>query len=293
MKSVYFEILTRRAQRWDRVFSNGKIIAGRRLKRFIRKGVPLSMRLGVWMKVSRAEKSYNTNPNVYNIALNTQYQKEIVEIIKIDIPRTFPENIYFDVHKNELFNVLVAFAHQNPEVGYCQGLNYIAGLILIVTKNEPSTFWLLKHLVENVAPEYHTRTMFGLQRDIYVITELVRRREPLINEKVNELGIPWAVILTKWLICLFAEVLPVETVLRVWDVMFAEGYKIIFRAALAIIFTLKKDIMEANDLTVLAELFRNCAKDPRMLDCHAFLESMFKIKLKRRDIDVLRKNYKL
>lgn len=293
MKSVYYEILTRRAQRWDRVFSDGKIIAGRRLKRFIRKGVPLSLRLSVWMKVSGAERAYNTNPNVYNLVLNTQYQKEIVEIIKIDIPRTFPENIYFDVHKNELFNVLVAFAHQNTAVGYCQGLNYIAGLILIVTKNEASTFWLLKHLVENVAPEYHTRTMFGLQRDIHVIAELVRRREPLINEKVNELGIPWAVILTKWLICLFAEVLPVETVLRVWDVMFAEGYKIIFRAALAIIFTLKEDIMKADDITVLAELFRNCAKDPRMLDCHAFLESMFKIKLKRRDIDVLRKNYKL
>lgn len=111
------------------------------------------------MKVSGAETAYNTNPNVYNLALNTQFQKEIVEIIKLDIPRTFPENIYFDVHKNELFNVLVAFAHQNSDVGYCQGLNYIAGLILIVTKNEASTFWLLKHLVENVAPEYHTRTM--------------------------------------------------------------------------------------------------------------------------------------
>ena len=132
----------------------------------------------------------------------------------------------------------------------------------------------------------------GLQRDIHVITELVRLKEPLINEKINELGIPWAVILTKWLICLFAEVLPVETVLRIWDVMFAEGYKIIFRAALAIIFTLKEDIMKADDITVLAELFRNCSKDPRMLNCHSFLESMFKIKLKRRDIDVLRKNYK-
>lgn len=134
---------------------------------------------------------------------------------------------------------------------------------------------------------------FGLQRDIHVITEIVRAREPLVDEKMNELGFPWTVILSKWLICLFAEFLPVETVLRVWDVMFAEGYKIIFRAALAIIFTLKEDIMNAQDMTVLSEVFRNCAKDPRILDCHAFLERMFKIKLKRRDIDVLRKNYKL
>ena len=119
----------------------------------------MNLRLGVWMDLSGAKKAYEHNPRLYSDLLKTQYQKEIVEIIKIDIPRTFPENIYFDVHKNELFNVLIAFAQQNPSVGYCQGLNYIAGLILIVTKNEPSTFWLLKHLVEDVAPGYHTKTM--------------------------------------------------------------------------------------------------------------------------------------
>lgn len=221
-----------------------------------------------------------------------KHQSDIVDTIKIDIPRTFPENIYFDAHKVELFNVLIAFAHHNSSVGYCQGLNYIAGLILIVTKDEVETFWLLKYLVEQIAIGYHTKTMLGLQRDIYVISELVKLREPLINEKINELGMPWAVILTKWLICLFSEVLPVETVLRIWDVMFIEGYKIIFRSSLAIIITLKEDIMKTTDISEIAELFRNVSKDPRMLNCHLFLESMFKIKLKRRDIDALRNNYK-
>lgn len=243
------------------------------------------------MRISGSQRALESNPNLYSDVLKSPYQADIVEIIKIDIPRTFPENIYFNVHKNEFFNVLVAFAHQNTSVGYCQGLNYIAGLILIITKDELSTFWLLKHLVENVASEYHTKTMFGLQRDIYVISELVKLREPLINEKINELGFPWAVILTKWLICLFSEVLPVETVLRIWDVMFAEGNKIIFRASLAIIFTLKDDIMNTNDISELADLFRNISKDPRMLDCHSFMASMFKIKLKRSEIEALRTSY--
>lgn len=196
------------------------------------------------------------------------------------------------MHLNELFNVLVAFAHQNTAVGYCQGLNYIAGLILIVTKDELAAFWLLKHFVENVAPGYHSRSMSGLQCDLHVIGELVKLREPLINEKINEVGLPWAVILTKWLICLFSETLPVETVLRIWDVMFAEGYKVIFRTALAIITMLKDDIMRSNDITELAEIFRNVSKDPRMLDCHSFLQFMFSIKLKRVEIDALRNNYR-
>lgn len=255
-------------------------------------GVPLNLRKEAWMFVSGSQRSMEQQPNLYADLLKSQYQAEIVETIKIDLPRTFPENIYFDIHKNELFNVLVAFAHQNSSVGYCQGLNYIAGLILIVTKDEHITFWLLKHLVESVAPEYHTKTMFGLQRDIHVITELVKLREPLINEKINEVGLPWAVILTKWLICLFSEVLPTETVLRIWDVMFAEGFKIVFRTALAIIFILKDDIMKAGDISELADSFRNVSKDPRMLDCHSFLGFMFKIKLKRVEIEVLRKNFR-
>lgn len=117
------------------------------------------MRLNVWLKTSGSQKLMERNPALYSDLLKSQYQAEIVEIIKIDIPRTFPENIYFDKHKNELFNVLIAFAHQNYSVGYCQGLNYIAGLIIIVTKDEVATFWLLKHLVENIAPEYHSKTM--------------------------------------------------------------------------------------------------------------------------------------
>lgn len=50
-----------------------------------------------------------------------------VEAIKIDLPRTFPENIVFGRYRWPLFNVLIASATYNPDIGYCQGLNYIAG----------------------------------------------------------------------------------------------------------------------------------------------------------------------
>lgn len=121
------------------------------------------------MKTSGSQKAMEFYPSLYSDLLKSQYQAEIVEIIKIDIPRTFPENIYFDVHKNELFNVLVAFAHQNASVGYCQGLNYIAGLIIIITKDEVVTFWLLKHLVENIAPEYHSKTMYESSTESFAL----------------------------------------------------------------------------------------------------------------------------
>lgn len=63
-----------------------------------------------------------------------------------------------------------------------------AGLILIVTKNEESTFWLLKVLVENIVPLYHTKKMENLITDIDVLSELVRLRVPDVHKHIADLG---------------------------------------------------------------------------------------------------------
>lgn len=52
-----------------------------------------------------------------------------VEAIRIDLPRTFPENVFFENIRTPLFNVLIAYANHNKDIGYCQGLNFIAGNI--------------------------------------------------------------------------------------------------------------------------------------------------------------------
>lgn len=155
-----------------------------------------------------------------------------VDAIRIDLPRTFPENIFFESIRTPLFNVLIAYSNHNKDIGYCQGLNYIAGLILLVTKNEEWTFWLLKVLVEQITSSYHTKTMTGLITDIAVLRELLMERVPDVCEHLERCGLPCAVITTKWFICMFAEVLPIETVLRVWDCLFHEGSKVLHIAAM-------------------------------------------------------------
>lgn len=37
-----------------------------------------------------------------------------------------------------------------------------------------------------------------------------RLKVPEVHQHVSSIGLPWAVVTTKWFICLFAEVLPVE-----------------------------------------------------------------------------------
>lgn len=221
-------VLARRQLRWQKYMkSNDPVIESRQLKRFIRKGVPGHLRKVIWMKSSGAFVRQQQQPTLYRDLLAAVFDEEISEMIKIDLPRTFPDNIYFPRIQGKLYNVLIAYSNDNSKVGYCQGLNYIAGLILIVTKDEETTFWLLKHIVEQVTPNYHTKTMSGLVTDIGVLSELTRIHVPDVYTHVKRIGLSWAVLITKWFICLFAEVLPTETVLRIWDCLFSEGSKVI------------------------------------------------------------------
>ena len=71
--------------------------------------------------------------------------------------------------------VLAAFAADSPSVGYCQGLNYVAALLLLATRgDEDAAFWLLKALAERLLPDYYAPGIPGLLADVEVFAELVR-----------------------------------------------------------------------------------------------------------------------
>uniref|UniRef100_A0AAR5QJG7 Growth hormone-regulated TBC protein 1 n=1 Tax=Dendroctonus ponderosae TaxID=77166 RepID=A0AAR5QJG7_DENPD len=272
--SHYMRTLTRRALRWNSVYKNRNFKKNNTMKRFIRKGIPANLRKTCWMAVSGAEQCRKNSALSYQQLRGKIENSQISETIKIDLPRTFPDNIFFLNEKqlpNMLYNVLATFAHQNSEVGYCQGLNYIAGLILLVTKDETATFWLLKTLVEHLLPKYYVVTMSGLLTDLDVVNDLVQKHEPTVHRHINNIGMPWAMGTTKWFICIFADVLPTETVLRIWDCLFYEGSKILFRVALALIKLHKLEILETTDLSELMTVFKNMKNHPRVIDCHGFM----------------------
>ncbi|XP_065079556.1 growth hormone-regulated TBC protein 1-A [Ochlerotatus camptorhynchus] len=290
--SSYYTVLTTRSIKWQKFSKDSDILSNpRKLKRFVRKGIPGPLREEVWMKSSGAHRMQQKEPSLYQTLLRYEYDQEISDQIKLDLPRTFPDNIHFEQYKLGLYNVLITYAHHNKAVGYCQGLNYIAGLILIVTKNEESSFWLLKVLVENIVPLYHTKKMDNLITDIDVLSELIRIRVPDVHKHIEDLGLPWPVIATKWLICLYAEVVPTETALRIWDCVFLEGNKILLRVGISIVIGLRQEILATDDISTLIGLFRALDKNPTLMDCHRFMNSIFKVPgtLKRSQLDRIRR----
>jgi len=233
------------------------------------------------MLTSGANLLKSQHPNLYQDLLKDNSFQCWDEIIMNDLNRTYPDNIYFipspDGKLHSLDNVLRASARHNTSVGYCQGLNYVAGLLLLATKDEEQTFWLLTVLIRNILPSYYSSDMHGLITDIAVLEDLVRWKSPKIDRTMDHLRLPWPIIVTKWFVCLFAEVLPVETVLRIWDCLFNEGSKILFRVAITLVKLNEEELLKCSEFGEMAETFKKITRSSSALDCHLFMAAIFKL----------------
>ncbi|XP_051260910.1 growth hormone-regulated TBC protein 1b isoform X1 [Dicentrarchus labrax] len=250
------------------------------VKRYVRKGVPNEHRARIWMAASGAQERLESNPAYYQSLLAMEHDAKLKETIHIDMHRTFPDNVLFKSRaepslQRALYNVLLAYGHHNKAVGYCQGMNFIAGYLIIITKDEEKSFWLMDALLGRMLPDYYSPAMLGLKTDQEVLGELVKAKAPAVGQLMAQYPGIWTLVVSRWFICLFIDVLPIETVLRVWDCIFYEGSKVLFRVALTLIIHNQPEILRARSLPDVCECFKQITCGAFTLDCHTFMQKIF------------------
>ncbi|XP_078444035.1 ypt/Rab-GAP domain of gyp1p superfamily protein isoform X2 [Wolffia australiana] len=216
------------------------------LRRLIRKGIPPALRPKVWISVSGAAKKRSTVPESYYRDLIQAIDGRITPAtlqIDHDLPRTFPGHPWLDTEEGQaaLRRVLVGYSFRDSDVGYCQGLNYVAALLLLVMKTEEDAFWMMAVLLENVlVNDCYTDNLSGCHVEQRVFKDLLAKKCPRISTHLDGLNFDVSLVTTEWFLCLFSKSLPSETTMRVWDILFNEGAKVLFNVALAI-FKMKED----------------------------------------------------
>ncbi|XP_024004297.1 rab GTPase-activating protein 1 isoform X2 [Eutrema salsugineum] len=155
--------------------------------------------------------------------------------IEKDLPRTFPGHPALDDDgRNALRRLLTAYARHNPSVGYCQAMNFFAALLLLLMPEE-NAFWSLIGIIDDYFSDYYSEEMIESQVDQRVLEELVRERFPKLVHHLDYLGVQVAWVTGPWFLSIFINMLPWESVLRVWDVLLFEGNRVmLFRTALAL-----------------------------------------------------------
>lgn len=114
-------------------------------------------------------------------------------------------------------------------------MNFFAGLLLLLMPEE-NAFWTFVGIIDDYFEGYYTEEMIESQVDQLVFEELVRERFPKLVNHLDYLGVQVTWISGPWFLSIFVNMIPWESVIRVWDVLLFEGNRVmLFRTALALL----------------------------------------------------------
>uniref|UniRef100_A0A663N8A9 TBC1 domain family member 2 n=1 Tax=Athene cunicularia TaxID=194338 RepID=A0A663N8A9_ATHCN len=245
----------------DRWNSVGELSPSAELKNLIRSGIPVEHRQRVWRWIVSRHCSHL--PDHYQRLLRQSQSTEhpACRQIELDLPRTLTNNKHFSSPTSQLIpklrRVLLAFSWHNPAIGYCQGLNRLAAVALLVLEDEESAFWCLVHIVENLMPEdYYSDTLITSQVDQRVFKDFLSEKLPRLMAHFEQYRIDVSLITFNWFLVAFVDSLVSDILLRVWDAFLYEGTKVIFRYALAIFKYNEEEILRIHDSVEVYQYLR-------------------------------------
>lgn len=262
------------------------------LKKRIRKGVPEALRGRVWSHLAGSSQMLLNNPGVYHQLLQTA-RVPCEETIARDIGRTFPRHSLFrdrsSLGQCALMNVLKAYSLHDPEVGYCQGMGFLSAMFLCYMP-EQQAFWLLvaclNHKRYGLADLYRPR-MPKVPEVTFVFQGLFKQLMPQLSAHLENEGLHPTMYLTQWFLTLFTYNFPFEFVTRVWDAFLHEGWKVIYRVALALLKTSQKTLLNSK-FEAIMEYFREL---PTKANADEVLSAAFRLPIKRAQIEHLLEQY--
>ncbi|KAG8645182.1 rab GTPase-activating protein 1 isoform X3 [Manihot esculenta] len=239
------------------IFPLESLFPWKELEVLVRGGVPMALRGELWqafvgVRTRRVENYYqdllasdSISGNHVEQQSNSDSKSSTTDPISMtekwkgqiekDLPRTFPGHPALDDDgRNALRRLLTAYARHNPSVGYCQAMNFFAAFLLLLMPEE-NAFWTLMGIIDDYFDGYYSEEMIESQVDQLVLEELVRERFPKLVNHLDYLGVQVVWVTGPWFLSIFMNMLPWESVLRVWDVLLFEGNRVmLFQTTLAL-----------------------------------------------------------
>lgn len=200
-------------------------------------------------------------PNYYTYLceLPRNPENKGIKQISKDLTRTFPGDK--SLNKMSLKNILECYSLRNPNIGYCQGLNFIAATILSLGFSEIESFWLFVQILENYTPTHYYNSMSGVILDQKVFDNIFVHKLPKLANALEVLGIESCLFTVQWFICMFSFNFDKDVVCAMWDIIFLHGHASSFNIGIAVLSLIKDEILPQRDfITALATIEQECRK---------------------------------
>nr|XP_020462316.1 TBC1 domain family member 12-like isoform X2 [Monopterus albus] len=258
----------------------------RRVRELWWQGLPPSVRGRVWSLAIGNE--LNITPELYEIFLSRAKEKwrsysetssvndsesdggasladreSSLDLIKLDISRTFPSLFIFQKggpYHDLLHSLLGAYTCYRPDIGYVQGMSFIAA-VLILNLEEAEAFITFANLLNKPCQMAFFRVDHELMLKYFAAFEVFFEENlPRLFSHFQTNSLTPDLYLIDWIFTLYSKSLPLDVACRVWDVFCRDGEESLFRAGLGIL-RLYEDILLQMDFIHIAQFLTRLPDD--------------------------------
>uniref|UniRef100_A0A8C5G7Z6 Rab-GAP TBC domain-containing protein n=1 Tax=Gouania willdenowi TaxID=441366 RepID=A0A8C5G7Z6_GOUWI len=228
-------------------------------------GIPKSRRGEVWLLLCQQYRLRHRQPQRPQ-ASETSYQDLLKQLtaqqhaILVDLGRTFPTHQYFSAQLGagqlSLYNLLKAYSLLDTEVGYCQGISFVAG-VLLLHMSEEQAFDMLKFLMYDLGIRRQYRPdMVSLQIQMYQLSRLLHDYHRDLYNHFEEHEICPSLYAAPWFLTLFASQFPLGFVSRIFDFVLVQGTEVIFKVALCLLSSQEREIVECDSFESIVDYLK-------------------------------------
>uniref|UniRef100_A0A665VPA1 TBC1 domain family member 12-like n=1 Tax=Echeneis naucrates TaxID=173247 RepID=A0A665VPA1_ECHNA len=266
----------------------------RRVRELWWQGLPPSVRGRVWSLAIGNE--LNITPELYEIFLSRAKEKwrsysetssvndsesgasladreSSLDLIKLDISRTFPSLFIFQKggpYHDLLHSVLGAYTCYRPDIGYVQGMSFIAA-VLILNLEEAEAFITFANLLNKPCQMAFFRVDHELMLKYFAAFEVFFEENlPRLFSHFQINNLTPDLYLIDWIFTLYSKSLPLDVACRVWDVFCRDGEESLFRTGLGIL-RLYEDVLLQMDFIHIAQFLTRLPED---LQSHTLFTAM-------------------
>lgn len=205
--------------------------------------------------------------------------ESIAYLIKLDVSRTFPQLGLFQengpLHQS-LSDILAAYAVFRIDISYCQGMSFLAAMLLLNLDSASDAFTAFANLLNNelllvfyrLVPEKIAAVYEFYDRQLLALL-------PRLSAHFKSIHLTTDLFFVDQIYTLFSRSLPLEVACRIWDLYLRDGDELIFRASLALLAMYESELL-ALECAEAAQLLAHLPED---MNSQKFFSTIATIKL--------------